>query len=212
MGTYMQDQKFRSISFWMAILFILLGGIIPQLAAHPHVFIDGLLAPKVSPDGQYLQGIEVRWIFDQLYSSQMIFDFDSNRNGEIDREEERQIYDQAFSHLKEQHYFLYIREQGRRKRNINLGTASNFHSTIENGQMIYQFYVPFAGDSTKGVTLTGGREYLIYLEDSEYFIAFDSLLNPGPNSIHANFSSKDFMVQNLQWGPYPVRAVTVKGL
>ncbi len=208
--------------FWpgSAAGLLLLGSLLlgnSRLAAHPHVFIDGVLEPRVSPDGRYLEGTSVSWIFDQIYSSQMVLDFDRDRNGKINTAEEESVYSQAFVHLKELNYFLEVVPKSGRSitrglpQKVPLGTARNFHASIDNGKMIYQFYVPFPGATGKGLALSGHKEFAIFLEDQEYFIAFDSLPKSGLNFNGVTISSQEFMVQNLQWGPYPVRAVNVKG-
>ncbi len=194
---------------WGALLGLLLG--FGQLMAHPHIFIDGLLSPRLSSDGSFLNGTEVRWSFDQIYSSMLIFDFDRNKNGKLDPEEQNPVYEQAFVHLKEINYFLFVKKVGAGKRqNLSLGTAKDFHASIEDGKIIYKFFVPFPEHEGKGLPLGAGQEYIVYLEDQEYYIAFDSLLKPGLSAAGVHFSSKEFTVQNLIWGPYPVRAVSVK--
>ncbi|WGK68951.1 DUF1007 family protein [Candidatus Haliotispira prima] len=184
-----------------------------QLMAHPHVFIAGTLAPKVSPDGQYLVGTEVRWAFDQIYSSQMILDFDRDKNGKIDEAEKTVIYEEAFIHLAAIDYFLEIEPKSQTgTQKIRPGTADDFRASIDDGKMVYQFYVPFVGGTAKGIQLGGRKEFVIFLEDPEYFIAFDSLLKLGIPFRGVTISRKEIVVQNLQWGPYPVQAVSVRGM
>ena len=56
---------------------------IPQhLSAHPHVFIRNTLTFVFDENG--LKGIEQRWVFDEMFSAGIIFDYDTDANGSFD--------------------------------------------------------------------------------------------------------------------------------
>ena len=57
------------------VLFIFLS---QRLYAHPHIFIENTL--YLHFNGKGLAGIELKWIFDEIFSSMIISDCDSNKN------------------------------------------------------------------------------------------------------------------------------------
>lgn len=106
--------------------------------AHPHVFIDARLDVQFSADG--LSGIQVEWLFDAMFGSSLIADYDRNKNGRFDTEEIALIEKQAFSNLVNFNYFTYLINGDRRH---DVRQVSDFKASIIGKTVLYAFFIPF---------------------------------------------------------------------
>jgi len=107
--------------------------------AHPHVFIDAHLDVQFSADG--LSGIRVEWIFDTMFGSSLIADYDRNKNGRFDPQEIALIEKQAFSNLVNFNYFTYLINGDRRH---DVRQVSDFKASIIGKTVLYAFFISFA--------------------------------------------------------------------
>ncbi|MCG8452522.1 MAG: DUF1007 family protein [Spirochaetales bacterium] len=133
------------------------------LFAHPHMWIKGRIEPQLSRKG--LDAVSVYWDIDELTSSSLILDYDTNRDGELSSFEQEALRQNAFERLLESEYYLMV-EVGSR-----LGTpdpAKDFRAHIENGHVIYEFTVPL----DIPIRWEDLGETSIYFFDQSYFIDF----------------------------------------
>ncbi|MFW5786155.1 MAG: DUF1007 family protein [bacterium] len=77
-----------------------------RLAAHPHIWIDSTVDFEFDRSG--ISTVRVTWLFDEFYSADMILSFDANGDGELSAAEQRAVRADAFDHLVELDYFLYV--------------------------------------------------------------------------------------------------------
>lgn len=105
--------------------------------AHPHVFIDARVDVQFSADG--LSGIQVEWLFDTMFGSSLIADYDRDKNRSFDSAEIVQIKKTAFSNLKNYNYFTYIYIGSRR---YDVATVSNFTAAVSGKTVKYVFFIP----------------------------------------------------------------------
>lgn len=73
---------------------------------HPHGFIDAYLEFFFNCDS--LQGIKIFWMFDEIFSSSIILDYDLDKNNYLDQKENNDIYNNIFLNIHKLHYFTFI--------------------------------------------------------------------------------------------------------
>jgi len=120
------------------ILALVLLSITPiYLTAHPHVFIENTLTFVFDEKG--FKGIEQRWVFDEMFSSGIIFDYDTGANGCFEPNEIAVIRKEVFSNLKKYGYFSLITID---RKSFEIAYISEFTASIENGVLVYTFFIP----------------------------------------------------------------------
>jgi len=107
------------------------------LSAHPHVFIDTTVTVVFDDEG--IIGFQIQWLFDEMFSSMIINDFDEDYNLKFNSQEISNIEKNAFSNLKNFHYFSYISFNGK---DYPFKKVTNFSASIKYGRLIYQFFIP----------------------------------------------------------------------
>ena len=128
------EWKMRRSSLRVALFIAVLLGAMTEAFAHPHVFIANTM--RVVFDGHYLDHFEFQWVFDELFSSMLLTDFDRNHTGHFTAAEAAAIKKGAFDNLKNYHYFLAFSIDGRP---IRLPQIEHFAPSISNGALVYTF-------------------------------------------------------------------------
>ena len=131
--------------------------------AHPHMWIRGQILPEVGSPG--LEGIHVIWNIDELTSADLNLYYDSNQNGELSSDEVEALRLGAFEHLSENDYYLLVDVDGKLSA---LSEAEDFLAQIEDGHLIYYFFVPLQ----KPIPWDNLKSLQIYYFDVTYFIDF----------------------------------------
>ncbi len=112
--------------------------VIPCMAAaHPHIYIENSV--RIMFDGTGMTGINVRWVFDEMFSSTMIEEYDSNKDGTFARQEVEALRRGAFSNLKNYHYFTYITIGSKA---FDVRYVKDFRAVIQDHRIIYTFFIP----------------------------------------------------------------------
>lgn len=106
------------------------------VVAHPHVFVDNHMAFEFDAKG--FAGIQVAWVFDEMFSSGMLLDFDDG-DGFLSPKEISEIKTEAFDHLKEHGYFFRIQIDGTP---FIVKFVADFTAKMQGRHLIYQFKVP----------------------------------------------------------------------
>jgi ABC-type uncharacterized transport system substrate-binding protein len=127
---------------------------------HPHVFITAQITVVYNPQG--IAGIKVLWAFDEMFTELMLNDYDPNKDLIFDAKETQNLKDEAFSNLKNFGYFTHIYVNGNQ---IDINTVKDFKATVNNGQMVYTFYIP-----TSIVATSDYKKVNIYLFDENYYM------------------------------------------
>ena len=107
------------------------------LYAHPHVFIDTKITVRFDDKG--ITGFQITWLFDEMFSSMIIGDFDENRDGTFSKREIENIREGAFSNLKNFHYFTYISVN---EKGCSFSSVTEFTAAIHGERLIYRFFIP----------------------------------------------------------------------
>ncbi len=120
--------------------------------SHPHVFLYSTV--KVVFDEKGLAGVQVNWVFDEMFSSMMILDFDKNRNRRFEPAEIENVKKRAFENLRKFDYFMHIKIDGK---SFKVKYMTDFSAEITEGKMAYRFFVPChvqAEESSKEIRLS----------------------------------------------------------
>ncbi|MCG2775971.1 MAG: DUF1007 family protein [Desulfobacterales bacterium] len=126
------------MKFSVSVLSIFLLFSLPGKAlSHPHVFIYNSI--KVVFDKKGLVGFRVKWVFDEMFSNMLIYDFDKNGNGSFEPSEIRDIKNGAFSNLKNFDYFTHIMINGKP---FKVKFVKDFSAKIKGDALTYRFFVP----------------------------------------------------------------------
>ena len=106
------------------------------VVAHPHVFVDNHMAFDFDAKG--FAGIQVAWVFDEMFSSGMLLDFDDG-DGFLSPKEISEIKAEAFDNLKEHGYFFRIQIDGTP---FTVKFIKGFTAKIHGRHLIYRFNIP----------------------------------------------------------------------
>lgn len=117
------------------LLFIIL--LFPSISkAHPHVFIDA--GVEIIFKEEKISQIKQVWQFDELFSSNLISDFDADNNRFFSKEEILEIKNYAFENLKNYSFFNNIFYDSKKIDNISY---SDFNAKIKNDCVFYEFII-----------------------------------------------------------------------
>ena len=126
------------MKFSVSVLSIFLLFSLPGNAlSHPHVFIYNSI--KIVFDKKGLVGFRVKWVFDEMFSNMLIYDYDKNGNGSFEPSEIREIKNGAFSNLKSFDYFTHIKINGKP---FKVKFVKDFSAKIKGDALTYRFFVP----------------------------------------------------------------------
>lgn len=129
------------------------------LVSHPHVFIDTRVTVRFSGEG--IQGFGITWLFDEMFSSMIIADFDTDGDGSFSPAEIEAIKKGAFSNLKNFHYFTYIRVEGEDR---PFDAVREFRTSIQDGRLVYAFFIPV------GIPVSGSTRHItVAAYDESYY-------------------------------------------
>ncbi len=148
---WLTSMFYRKIFFVGLQVFILLFPAF-TLMSHPHVFLYSTV--KVVFDEKGLAGVQVNWVFDEMFSSMIILDFDKNGNQRFELSEIESVKKGAFENLREVDYLMHIKIDGKP---FKVKYVTDFSAEITTGKMAYRFFVPChvqAKESFKEVTLS----------------------------------------------------------
>ena len=109
----------------------------PVAFSHPHVFFENALTLVF--DQQGLAGIQVKWVFDEFFSSMIAGDYDQNHNNKLEDSEITRIQKEAFTNLSNYGYFTFIRIQGKP---FKVEYVRDFSAALAGGKLIYEFWIP----------------------------------------------------------------------
>lgn len=130
-----------------------------DLCAHPHVFIDTRVTVVFDQKG--ITGFLIEWEFDEMFSAMIIQDFDEDYDSYFSIAEIENIEQNAFSNLKNFHYFTYISWKGGEYDGKRI---ENFYAAISGGTLIYRFFVP-----CRISVVDKEKEVKVWVYDNSYY-------------------------------------------
>lgn len=79
--------------------------------AHPHVFIDNTVTFVF--DAGKVTALRLRWAFDDIFSDDLLNQFDADGDGKFDKLESKAVGEGTLPNLKLFHYFTYVWVDGK---------------------------------------------------------------------------------------------------
>jgi ABC-type uncharacterized transport system substrate-binding protein len=129
------------------------------LLSHPHVFNDTRVTVRFSGEG--IEGFGITWLFDAMFSSMIIGDFDTDEDGSFSPAEIEAVRKGAFSNLKNFHYFTYIRVEGT---DLPFDSVREFRASIQGNRLVYAFFIPV------GIPVSGSTRHItVAAYDESYY-------------------------------------------
>jgi ABC-type uncharacterized transport system substrate-binding protein len=135
--------------------------------AHPHVFIDSRVTFVF--DAGRVTALRLNWTFDDLFSGDLVNQFDPEGDGRFDEIESRDIGDNVLPNLKQFHYFTYIWVDGKELDQID---PADFVASLEDGIVTFHMKVPLPQPVDPRTQALAVEVY-----DREYFVAVDLAQN-----------------------------------
>lgn len=152
------------VSLCMVVCLLLAEGLAPRKAlAHPHIFVDNYLEMVFDPNG--LVGVQVRWAFDAMSSSQYITDLDTNGDGKLTAEEWKEQREDIAGFLGEEKFFIYAMVNGKK---VTVPVIKDFIATFEKGVLEYTFFAPL-------VVPKGNATVIVSVYDPTYYTDFQTV-------------------------------------
>lgn len=137
------------------------GALLPTTAsAHPHVLIDSRVTFLFAQNK--IVGLRENWLFDDVFSDQMLQDFDADGDGRFSSAESEKIGTETLPNLAQFHYFTYIWVDGKPLAKI---PPKDFHASAKNKLVTFDFMVPLPApvDPLK-------QDISLEINDREYFV------------------------------------------
>lgn len=112
--------------------------VLPAAAAraHPHVFIDSRVTFLFS--GKKLVGFRENWLFDDVFSDQLMQDYDADGDGKIGKAESDKLGKDTLPNLAQFHYFTYVWVDNKPLPKI---TPTDFHASAKDKLVTFDFLV-----------------------------------------------------------------------
>ena len=128
-----------------------------SLWGHPHTFIE--IYPTIKVENNQITNIHFKWKLDEMTSSMLIMEFDTNNNGKIDKKENIFIYLNYFTALSDYNFYTDIKINDKIQK---FPKPKNFKATIENFKICYSFDISLK---------TSINNLKIDFGDEDFFIA-----------------------------------------
>lgn len=172
-------------------------------AGHPHVFIDTELAFVF--DAQGLAGIHQRWVFDEMFSAQIMDMVDGNGDGLLSEAESHATEREAFVNLKNFNYFTHATLNGRK---LAFAKAMDFRARCNDGILSYEFLLPLSAPVAGKV-----QGLVVAVYDQSYYSDM-ALVETAPKLMGANVFRTGIEVQeaepvHTEWGPIMPKEVVL---
>jgi ABC-type uncharacterized transport system substrate-binding protein len=127
--------------------------------AHPHVFADARLEVVATSDGT-IQELHNVWRFDDVFSSQVLLDFDKNTNLVLDQPELEEIGRTVLASLEEFGYYTTLTLDGK---SVAVAKPDVINVDFKDGQILMFFAIkPAASMPLKGKLTFGVYDPTLY--------------------------------------------------
>lgn len=114
-------------------LFLLLSS---KTSAHPHVWIENSL--EFLMENKKISAINVKWAYDEFYSSATQFESDINDDKSLDTEEKLKLLDKTYEEFKKNNFFAHIKLN---KQELDDFEVKNFNAGFKNEILITEFTI-----------------------------------------------------------------------
>ena len=129
--------------------------------AHPHVFIDNRVAFNFVD--KQVASITVNWQFDEIFSDQLLMQFDADGDGAFDKLESQATGEGVLPNLAQFHYFTYVYVDGKL---LDAVAPADFVASAKDRVVFFQMTVPLPQpvDPAK-------QALALEVNDREYYVA-----------------------------------------
>jgi ABC-type uncharacterized transport system substrate-binding protein len=136
-------------------------GLLPRIAAaHPHVFIDNRVTFLF--DGARLTGFRENWLFDEVFSDQLLQDFDTDHDGRFSKAESDKVGTETLPNLAQFRYFTYAWVAGK---DLGKIAPTDFRASARDKLVTFDFLVrlPRPIDPRR-------EDFALEINDREYYV------------------------------------------
>jgi ABC-type uncharacterized transport system substrate-binding protein len=142
-----------------AALAVILGLLLPVAAyAHPHVFIDNRVTFLF--EGGKIVGFRENWLFDEIFSDQLLQDFDSDHDGSLSAAESDKLGAETLPNLAHFRYFTYVWIGGRDTGRL---APQDFHASASKKLVTFDFMVKLPKPADP-------QDIAVEINDREYYV------------------------------------------
>lgn len=127
--------------------------------AHPHVFIETSVTVVYAQTS--IEKLAIKYEFDAMFSTDLIQAFDKNKNNKFEQTEVTDLFNNAFSNLKEYNYFIHVVDGGKK---LTFSSVNNFKAIIKDGKVLYYF------DIKTNINTKTPKKVKIAAYDHSYYI------------------------------------------
>lgn len=145
--------------------------LISSLCAHPHTFID--VYPTIRVNDASSSVVNFKWVLDDMTSTILIMELDSNGDGKISEKENLFIEKEYFSIFQDYDYYTYIFFDGKK---VKLPEPENFRATIENNKICYSFDIKLSSNIRNITIEFGDSSYYVSMVLKTKFVKAEGLL------------------------------------
>lgn len=131
--------------------------------AHPHVFAEARLEVTVTPQGM-VDRLRHVWRFDDLFSSTVLFEFDTDSSGALEIEELEQVAEVIVTSIAEFGYFQSVTVG---TKEIAIAEVTDLRVDMVDNQML----VLFTSQPSEPVALADNPSFAVY--DPTFYTAID---------------------------------------
>jgi len=161
---------------------------------HPHVFAEAKLDVALTPDKQAIHSLKHHWLFDDVFSSTVIVEFDKNGDNTLDAEELKEVSKTVFESIGEYAYFQIVTQDDK---DVAMKPPTDLAASFQGNQLIIQFHSqpaqPFklAGKIEIGIYDPTFYTAIEYLDDKDLVVAalppgcVSKVVRPDPDEVIA---------------------------
>lgn len=132
-------------------------------SVHPHVFAEARLDVVINPD-KTVKVLRHLWRFDDLFSSTVLVEFDSNGDLKLDDQELQEVSQTVYASLADYNYFQLVTVDGK---DVAMKPPPALMANYENDQLI----ILFESEPKEALALKGKVDFGIY--DPTFYTAID---------------------------------------
>lgn len=132
-------------------------------SVHPHVFAEARLDVVINPD-KTVKVLRHLWRFDDLFSSTVLVEFDSNGDLKLDDQELQEVSQTVYASLADYNYFQLVTVDGK---DVAMKPPRALMANYENDQLI----ILFESEPKEALALKGKVDFGIY--DPTFYTAID---------------------------------------
>jgi ABC-type uncharacterized transport system substrate-binding protein len=140
-----------------------------EAAAHPHVFAEAKMTLMLTQNGT-VDKIKHHWVFDDLFSSTVIVEFDKNEDLKLDADELKEVQKTIVDSIGDYNYFQTISNNGK---DIKMARPPNLTASMDGATLVIDFdsapekILPLHGKVSFGIFDPTFYTAIDYVEDTD---------------------------------------------